>query len=252
MAPVAILFREGRCQVGHLRPRDGAGRLNEVAVKHPFRNEYASPDNHVRMPDGPHHSEHLDLELVRRAAAGAKNAFGALFERYQHIVYRFARVMTGSPDAAEDVTQEVFVILIRDLQRYAPERSALSTYLYGIARNVSRDRARRERRFLSLTSLGRPAAAEPDTRDPHELIVDAQQAVQVRRALARVPVKYREVVILCDLHDLSYADVAAILRTSLAAVRSRLHRGRHLLRHRLQASDRRSTRQSASSLKYSV
>ena len=176
-----------------------------------------------------------DVELLHRAAAGDKDAFGTVFERYQHVVYRFARSMTGSSDAAEDITQEVFVVLIRDLRRYAPERATLSTYLYGIARNLSRDRLRRERRLLACLT-GLPQLRQPVAVDPVDPVADAERQNDVRRALASLPVTYREVVVLCDLHDLSYADVAAILATSIGAVRSRLHRGRQLLRQRLAAA----------------
>jgi RNA polymerase sigma-70 factor (ECF subfamily) len=180
----------------------------------------------------------VDLDLLRRASAGDSAAFAALFERYQHVVYRFARAMTGSADAADDVTQEVFIILIRDLHRFQPERSALSTYLYGIARNVSRDRARRERRFVPLDVLGLTRRCDPDVRGPFDRLLAAEADGEVRAALARLPVQYREVVVLCDLHDLSYAEVAAIVRASVGAVRSRLHRGRVLLRQRLSRAER--------------
>ena len=182
----------------------------------------------------PSGSEASDSELIGRAATGDKDAFGAIFERYQHVVYRFARAMTGRSHAAEDVTQEVFVILIRELSRYVPERSSFSTYLYGIARNLSRDRARRERRFFSLDDLRPRSAASAAAGDPFERIADAQLDAAVRNALALLPMRYREAVILCDLHGLSYAEVAAVLGASIGAVRSRLHRGRRMLRIRLQ------------------
>ena len=174
-----------------------------------------------------------DAYLVDRAAAGDKEAFGAIFERYQHVVYRFARAMTGSADAAEDVTQEVFVVLIRELHRYRPERAMLSTYLYGIARNVSRDRLRRDRRLLSFLTRGVMATAGVQPDDPFANVAAAEIGVEVRRALAQIPLKHREVVVLCDLHGLAYAEVGTVLRITTAAVRARLHRGRQLLRQRL-------------------
>jgi RNA polymerase sigma factor (sigma-70 family) len=174
-----------------------------------------------------------DADLVVRAAAGDKEAFGAIFERYQHVVYRFARAMTGSRDAAEDVTQEVFVVLIRELHRYQPERAMLSTYLYGIARNVSRDRLRRDRRLLTFLTRGVMLTADVQPDDPFANVATVEIGIEVRRALARMPVKHREVVVLCDLHGLSYAEVGIVLRITTAAVRARLHRGRHLLRQRL-------------------
>jgi len=194
----------------------------------------------------------VDAEWLHRAAAGDREAFGVIFERYQHLVYRFARAMTGSSDAAEDITQEVFVVLIRDLRRYVPERASFSTYLYGIARNVSRDRLRRERRLIARLSRLSTMLA-PHATDAVDPVAEDETRSEVRRALASLPLKYREAIVLCDLHDLSYADLAAILRISVAAVRSRLHRGRQLLRQRLSRSGAMTERPLArSSLRCSV
>src|SRR6185295_4539150 len=85
--------------------------------------------------------------LLERAAAGDVSAFEPIYQRYQHVVYRFGLAMTGSRDAAEDIAQEVFVTLVRDLGRYDSRRASFSTYLYGIVRNLSRERLRRDRRF---------------------------------------------------------------------------------------------------------
>jgi RNA polymerase sigma-70 factor (ECF subfamily) len=91
-----------------------------------------------------------DAELVRRAADGEREAFAVIYQRYARVVYRFARLMSGSASIAEDVTQEVFVTLMRTLPSYEPRRAGLMTYLYGVARNVTRNRLRRERRFVSI------------------------------------------------------------------------------------------------------
>jgi RNA polymerase sigma-70 factor (ECF subfamily) len=200
------------------------------------------------MPGRPDGAESGDVDLLRRAAAGDRDSFGLVFQRYQHVVYRFARAMTGSDEIAEDVTQEVFVVLIRQLGRYEPERAAFGTYLYGVARNVSRERLRRDRRFLPLSS-------HPEIRsdDPFELMANAETLGQMRRALAGLPVKFREVVILCDLHNLAYAETAAILRTSTSTVRSRLHRARRLLKERLsRLGHTKASRGTPSSVGYTV
>jgi RNA polymerase sigma-70 factor (ECF subfamily) len=161
--------------------------------------------------------------------------------------------MTGCADIAADVTQEVFVILIRDLKRYAPERAALSTYLYGVARNVSRDRLRRQHRFLSFLSRGPIRTDDERQVDPFERMAMAETGAEMRRALAQVPIKFREVVILRDLHDLSYTEVGTLLGLSIGTVRSRLHRGRRLLRQKLSQTDTISVRRAArSSLRCSV
>jgi RNA polymerase sigma-70 factor (ECF subfamily) len=177
------------------------------------------------------HSEPTDYELLRRAAEGERQAFELVYHRYHQVVYRFARAMTGGPDAAEDVTQEVFIALIKELPRYDPARAGFTTYLYGIARNLSRDRWRRTQRRLALEAIGLEKRSTTD--DPFDLIERAQAATQVHRALRGLPLRYREVIILCDLHGLSYAEAALVVRSSVGSVRARLHRARQLLRQRL-------------------
>jgi RNA polymerase sigma-70 factor (ECF subfamily) len=176
------------------------------------------------------HSEPTDYDLLRRAAEGERQAFELVYHRYQRVVYRFARAMTGRADAAEDVTQEVFIALIKEFPRYDPARAEFTTYLYGIARNLSRNQWRRTRRSLVLQAIGLEHSAADD---PFDLIERAQASAQVHRALRGLPLRYREVIILCDLHGLSYAEAAMVVRSSVSGVRARLHRARHLLRQRL-------------------
>jgi len=178
-------------------------------------------------PDSP------DPALLGRAVAGDQEAFAEIYRRYHQVVYRFGCAMTGSEPAAEDITQEAFVAVFRDLARYDPARASFTTYLYGIVRNLSRERLRRERRFLSLDVLGPRNEAASYTPDPSGAMVDAEVAAQVRRALANLPARYRELIVLCDLHGLSYADTAIVVKLSISAVRSRLHRGRQILRRQL-------------------
>ena len=173
-----------------------------------------------------------DARSLARAAAGDSDAFADIYRHYQHVVYRFGCAMTGSESAAEDIVQETFVALFRDLARYDPGRASFTTYLYGIARNLSRERLRRDRRFLSLDALSL-RERRSSAGDPARALEGAELASQVRRALRKLPTRYRELIVLCDLHGLSYADAGAISGISTAAVRSRLHRGRQMLRRRL-------------------
>ena len=173
-----------------------------------------------------------DARSLARAAAGDPDAFAEIYRQYQHVVYRFGCAMTGSESAAEDIAQETFVALFRDLARYDPARASFTTYLYGIVRNLSRERLRRDRRLLPLDGL-RMAERRADGGDPARALESAELASQVRRALRKLPTRYRELIVLCDLHGMSYADAAAVSDVSVAAVRSRLHRGRQLLRRQL-------------------
>ena len=174
-----------------------------------------------------------DVELVQRAAAGDRAAFAAIYERHRAVVYRFARLMSGSDATAEDVTQEVFVTLIHTMPTYEPQRAGLLTYLYGVARNVTRNRLRRDRRFVALETA---AAASAPADDPHDAASRAQERALLRRAILSLPSRYRETVILSDVHGLTYAEAARVLHIPVGTVRSRLSRGRQMLATRLGAA----------------
>ena len=174
-----------------------------------------------------------DGDLVQRAASGELDAFTEIFYRYQHVVFRFARAMTGCPAAAEDISQEVFIAVFRDLAKYDPDRATFTTYLYGIVRNLSRERLRKERRFFPLDVISRSGGCAAYVDDPSDALEGLELASQVRRALHKLPPRYRELILLCDLHGISYADAAVVIRISTSTVRSRLHRARQLLRQRL-------------------
>ena len=181
------------------------------------------------MPTTP--ADHrLDADLVRHAAAGDREAFAAIYERYRTVVYRFARLMSGSVATAEDVTQEVFVTLMRTLPLYEPQRAGLLTYLYGVARNVTRNRLRRERRFVTLEAAAHTSSAADD---PCTAASHSQELAQMRRVIRALPSRYREAVILCDVHGLSYAETARVLQAPVGTVRSRLNRGRQMIAARM-------------------
>lgn len=177
-----------------------------------------------------------DDDLLARVAAGEAEAFAALFRRRQAGVYRFALHMTGLPAVAEDVTQEVFLAVIRDAGRYERGRS-VAAWLCGIARNHALRRLQKDRTVVPLDDdadeLGPPA---PDT-DPLADLTRAEGIDALRRAVLGLPVQYREAVVLCDLQEMSYADAAAALGCAVGTVRSRLHRGRRLLAGMLRQPD---------------
>lgn len=176
-----------------------------------------------------------DEELIVATARGDREAFAEIYRRRRPDVYRFAVHMTGSAAVAEDVTQDVFITVIHEARRYDPRRAAAVSWLLGIARNHARRRAT-ERPVDSLAE----AAADTPSADASALdgLVRAQQIESVRRALAALPVTYREAIVLCDLQELSYADAAAALGCALGTVRSRLHRGRAMLAERLRGAPR--------------
>jgi RNA polymerase sigma-70 factor (ECF subfamily) len=175
-----------------------------------------------------------DDDLIARVAQGDPQAFALLFRRRQGEVYRFALHMTGAPAAADDVTQDAFMVVMRTAARYEPGRSGVTAWLCGIARNCARQRLGRERPFQPLEDVDEDAIEETGrAADPLIDLTRAEGIAQVRRAVLSLPVRYREVVVLCDLQELSYAEAAEALACAVGTVRSRLHRGRLLLATKL-------------------
>jgi RNA polymerase sigma-70 factor (ECF subfamily) len=172
-----------------------------------------------------------DRDLLRRTAAGDRDAFAAVYERHHAAVYRFARLMSGSAAIAEDVVQEVFLALMRNAAQYDAARAALLTYLYGVARRQTRRRLSRERRFVAFDADEHRLPRDGD--GPPAALERRDELIRLRRAILSLPSRYREVLVLCDLHDVSYADAAATVGCAVGTVRSRLHRARHLLAAKL-------------------
>jgi len=178
-----------------------------------------------------------DDELMAAIVAGDREAFGRLYHRRWPDVYRFALHMTGTPGAADDVTQDVFMVVMRGAARYEPGRSRVTAWLCGIARNCARQRLDRDRPFQPLDEEDdacRDAALQPD---PLGDLTRAEGIERVRKAVLNLPIRYREVVVLCDLQEMSYAEAADVLACAVGTVRSRLHRGRQLLATKLSAAD---------------
>jgi|SRR6185503_4468106 len=179
-----------------------------------------------------------DVELLRLTTAGDDQAFTALYRRHQGQVYRFALLMSGSVGVAEDVTQEVFMVLIREAHRYDPERGQLSAFLYGVARNHVLRRIERDRSYVPFIEESGEGEAIPlpqliDRDDPLGNFTRKELIRLVRQAVVALPARYREAVVLCDFQELSYAEAARVLDCPVGTVSSRLHRGHSMLLERL-------------------
>lgn len=182
-----------------------------------------------------------DAELLELLLAGNDQAFTALYQRHQGAVYRFALLMSGSANIAEEVTQEVFLVLMREAHRYDPARGMLSAYLCGVARNYVLRFLDRERPYVPLLEESEAAEAltltqliAPD--DPFGNCTRNEVIKLVRQAVLALPARYREVVVLCDFQEMSYAEAAVALDCAIGTVNSRLHRGHALLLKKLRAA----------------
>jgi RNA polymerase sigma-70 factor, ECF subfamily len=176
-------------------------------------------------------NELSDAELLRRMRAGNEEAFSVLYHRRRNGIYRFAMHMSGSKAVAEDVTQETFLTLLREGRSYDSGRGSVAAFLYGIARNHVLRRLERDRAGLPLQEDGEFATES----DMLAELARNQQLEQLRKAVLALPARYREVVVLCDLEEMDYAAAATTLGCAVGTVRSRLHRARRLLSHKLGA-----------------
>lgn len=177
-------------------------------------------------------NELSDNELLRLMMAGDEDALAQLYRRRQAAIFRFALQMSGSKTIAEDVTQEVFLFLMREGHVFDPERGALSAFLLGVARNYVLRRLRVDQQLSPLGDGGEEDGAgfQPSTDlCPLADLTRAETIESVRKAVLSLPPKYREVVVLCELQEVSYVETAEILGCAIGTVRSRLHRARALL-----------------------
>ncbi|GAA1886947.1 RNA polymerase sigma factor SigE [Lapillicoccus jejuensis] len=147
-------------------------------------------------------------------------------------VYRLAYRLTGNPYDAEDLTHDVFIRVFRSLHSYTP--GTFEGWLHRITTNVFLDRMRRKQR-IRFDALPDDAAARMASRDPgpEQRYSDTHFDDDVQRALDALPPDFRAAVVLCDIEGLSYEEIAATLDIKLGTVRSRIHRGRALLREAL-------------------
>jgi RNA polymerase sigma factor (sigma-70 family) len=155
-----------------------------------------------------------------------------LVERHSARVYRLAYRLTGNRADAEDLTQEVFVRVFRSLDTYTP--GTLEGWLHRITTNLFLDQARRKARirFDALGDEHEHRVPGPVLSPDHQ-VLDGSFDADVESALAALSPEFRAAVVLCDIEGLSYDEIADVLGVKMGTVRSRIHRGRALLRKAL-------------------
>jgi RNA polymerase sigma-70 factor (ECF subfamily) len=217
--------------------------------------------NKAMRSERTHEMELTDDGLLRRMIAGDEDAFTQLYRRKHPAIYRFALHMSGNAAVADDVTQEVFMTLIRDTTRFDPAKGTLGGFLFGIARNHLRKRWEQDRRLVALLEASEdfPYRESGDgrfhggafgrtdgngngstngngngaLRHPGDQFATLEIVGRVRGAIGTLPENYREVVVLCELEEMSYEEAASALSCPVGTVRSRLHRARALLLEKL-------------------
>lgn len=177
-----------------------------------------------------------DDELLRRMRQGQQAAFATLYQRHHAALYRYAVLRCGSTTNAADVVQDVFMRLLNDGLNYDSMRGELRFYLFGVARKLAL-------KFDYPSTLNESATVSEDEEwtpeiacdapDPLERLFISQMAEQTRVAIAALSPHYRDVLILFEMQELSYLEIAEICQINVGTVRSRLSRARHFLAQQL-------------------
>ena len=169
-----------------------------------------------------------DEETIRRVLAGDLDCFGLLVEKHQRRIIGMAYNMTGDHQLAEDIGQEAFLAVYRDLVSFDPARSQFSTWLYRIAKNkVLNALKRRKPVFL------RDDSESPSPQNPYRDIAASELHAELDRILDSLPASQRLAFVWAEIEGLSYREIAEIEGTSLGSVKSRINRARRRLQSAL-------------------
>lgn len=190
---------------------------------------------------------HEECELASRLAADPEEGFEQLLLAYQDRIYAFVLRMTASRQDAEEAAQDTFVRAYRALRGYDPDRirgMAPRAWLYTIALNVCRNRARRthpaETSLEATMEEGRGAPLDPpaDARDrPESVLERSEESAALAALVAGLPGRYRNPLLLRYMSELSYAEIGAVLSQPVGTAKANVHRGIRLLRERLAATE---------------
>ena len=175
----------------------------------------------------------FDRELVKQFLAGDRDAFTALYRIHHPAVFRFMLHMTGDPARAGEITQDVFIWLIHHAGDFDESRAGLATFLSGVARKFLSRQQQMERRWMPLDEE-LVLQSGPLGDDAFASLSRERETAELRRAIASLPPRYGEVVILCDLEGRTYEEAAGVIGCATGTVRSRLHRARSLLARKLE------------------
>ena len=187
-------------------------------------------------------SNESDVALMQRVRDGDQNAFRELVERHQRAVINVICRSLGDAWEAEDLAQRVFVQVYRSAPRYKPT-AKFTTWLFTIVHNAILNEHRRRARHAaeSLEALAQPEnpeetgvhVADSSAADPAQEVAHRELQEKIQEAVGRLPAQQRTAVILCRYEGLSYEEIARVLKCSVSAVKSLLHRARQTLKDKL-------------------
>ena len=173
-----------------------------------------------------------DELLLERAGGGDPAAFMKLYERHRVAIFRFSYRLSGSVEAAEDITHDCFLSLIKKPHNFRPDRGSLRTYLLAAARNLWLKQLRNSGTELGMEEFGEDQFIAPG-RGPLRRLLDDELSVKVQEAVSILPPLQREALILFEYEGFALNEIASMVGTDVGAVKSRLHRARQRLRNTL-------------------
>jgi len=168
-----------------------------------------------------------DYIFIKQFIDGDEKGFQMLVKKYQNRILNIVYSILGQDRESEDITQEVFIKVYKNLGSFKAN-SQFSTWLYRIAVNTTYDLLRKRKHFIIKNNV--PEALEIKADKPQDILIKREKEEQIRKALEKLPFKYRLAVILKDIDGLPYIEIAKVLGCSIGTVESRLYRGRQLLR----------------------
>ncbi|WP_322999151.1 RNA polymerase sigma factor [Castellaniella sp.] len=168
-----------------------------------------------------------DTRYALRAGAGDRHAFSWLVKRHQGAMHRYLTRMTGIPETARELTQDAFMRAFQALPSWRPE-ARFRTWLFRIAHNLALDHLRRAKR-VTFQPLDEGLETPDSAPGPEERLETRQRVLQLEAALAALPTAHREILLLREIEEMSYEDIARTLELNPGTVRSRLARARAAL-----------------------
>jgi RNA polymerase sigma-70 factor (ECF subfamily) len=181
-------------------------------------------------------NRHIETELIEKAAEGDAAAFGKIYFLLRDPIYGFAFRMLGENSVAEDITQETFVFFIENSKKYQAERGSLLAFLCGVARNRIMHHLRKNKDRLDFSCEETGVFIElPDEirRNPLEVLLEHELEAKVNEGINELPPLQREAIILREIQEFSYEEIAGITGDDINAVKVRLHRARRNLARRI-------------------
>lgn len=183
---------------------------------------------------------YVETRLVQLSRNGDRKAFEELVDMYKDKIFHLGYRMLGHSSEAEDIVQETFLRVYSNLNRY-DEAQKFSTWIYRIATNLCIDRLRKRKPSYSLDAEmpdGEGAdwysMLPADQETPEEEFILSETQRHIRKAIDTLPSKYKSVVVLRYLHDMSLQEISEVLKMPVTTVKTRVHRGREFLRKKLE------------------